>query len=210
VEQLKVRCPACQKLYQVDTEAIYSLTPHFECKACHAVFAFDFPPADLNDVAAFLVRNSEPGAKESPAVVLQAQPSLVQLWNQIFEDYEDEDRHDEFIKRCRELDALPFAKMKYQDLQGATGQDPLCEKYLRQIDALIDVKTELKTQRPIEPQKFMAWIESLNWKKIGYWAPLIVSVALVLVGFSNMALRNLIGVGMAIFVFQMLLTKVRL
>ncbi len=209
MDQLRVRCPACQKLYQVETEAIYSLTPHFECKACHGVFAFDFPPSDT-EVKAFLVRQGEPKEEGAPPVILQAQPSLVQLWNHIFEDYEDEERHEEFIKRCQELEALPFAKMKYQNLQGAAGNDSLCEKYLRQIDGLVAIKAELSAQKPIEPHKFIAWLKSFNWRFIGYWAPLSISVALVAIGFSNMSLRNLIGVGMAIFVFQILLTKVRL
>lgn len=205
-----MRCPACQKLYQVETEAIYSLTPHFECKACHAVFAFDYPPDSTEEVRAFLVKKSEPSEPEVPPVILQAQPSLVQLWNKIFEDYDDEELHDEFIKRCQELDALPFAKMKYENLRAATGSDPLSEKYIRLIESLMLVKAELQAQKPIEAHKFVAWLTSFNWARIGYWGPLVMSVIMVIIGFSNGGLRNLIGVGMAILVFQILLTKVRL
>jgi hypothetical protein len=202
VEQLRVRCPACQKLYQVETSAIYSLTPHFECRACGSVFAFEFPPENPEQVQTFLVRQKEAEAPaEEPSLVLQAQPSLVQMWNNIFEDYEDEERHEDFIKRCSESDALAFAKMKYEDLRAATGDDPVCEKFLKQIDALMSVKAEMsvQAQKAAEPQEFLKWLQqqgkNFNWLRVLYWTPLAITLFMVILGFSNKGMRNMIGVG---------------
>lgn len=50
MKHLKVRCPACQKLYEVDPVHIKSLSPHFECVACHSLFSFDFPPTNPADI----------------------------------------------------------------------------------------------------------------------------------------------------------------
>ena len=49
---LHVRCPSCAKLYQVDVSSIFSTQPHFQCQACPAQFAFEFPPADPANVVA--------------------------------------------------------------------------------------------------------------------------------------------------------------
>lgn len=206
MNHLRVRCPACEKLYQVETEAIYSLTPHFECRACNAVFAFDYPPVDSENVAAFLVGPNDLQAQESSSVRLQAQPSLVQLWNKIFDDYDDHELHDDFIKRCRELEALSFAKLKYENLQTAMGTDPVCEKYLRQIEALLNVKAEISVSKPLEVDHFWMWLKSSLWmvlkkvtiKKAVYWAPLMICLPMIVIGFSNLAMRNMIGTGIMI------------
>jgi hypothetical protein len=218
VEHLRARCPACQKLYQVETSSIYSQTPYFECKACQNVFAFEYPPTHSSsnyqahsdvEVKTFLVHAAEPQItpEEKPPVFLQAQPSLVQLWNQIFEDYDDHERHEDFVKRCVELEALPFAKTKYQDLKGALGSDSVCEKYLGQVDALLSLKTDQKVQaeksknESVDLKKFGVWLRARTFKKVLYWVPLIASLILIAMGFSSGTSRNLIGVGFMVGFF---------
>ena len=122
MEHLRVRCPACQKLYQVETETIFSQSPYFDCKACHSIFTFQFPALEAEQVPTFLVQSASLESDEKPDLVLQAQPSLVQLWNHIFEDYDDHERHEDFVKRCVELEALPYAQTKYQELKAALGE----------------------------------------------------------------------------------------
>ncbi len=46
MNQLKVRCPSCEKLYQVDFASIMSTSPYFQCVSCPTTFTFDFPPTD--------------------------------------------------------------------------------------------------------------------------------------------------------------------
>lgn len=45
-----VRCPACNKLYRVDSKEIHSASPHFDCNACKVRFCFDFPPRNVNRI----------------------------------------------------------------------------------------------------------------------------------------------------------------
>ncbi len=204
MEHLRVRCPACQKLYQVETQSIFSQSPHFDCKACHSVFTFQFPPPQVDQVETYLVQHNDSEMDEKPAVVLQAQPSLVQLWNQIFEDYDDHERHEDFVKRCVELEALPYAQTKYQELKAALGSDDLCDKYLAQVEARLSVKADQRTQirqgqiPTVDLQHFIVWLKARPWKKFLYWAPLAAGMLMVIAGFSNLGLRNMIGLGFAV------------
>jgi hypothetical protein len=38
-------------------------------------------------------------------------------------------------------------------------------------------------------------VKNFNWKKLGIWAPLLVGLAMVLLGVSNLGMRNMIGLG---------------
>lgn len=141
---------------------------------------------------------------EKPAVVLQAQPSLVQLWNQIFEDYDDHERHEDFVKRCVQLEALPYAQTKYKELKAALGSDDLCDKYLGQVEARLSISADLRTQTQdgqlalMDVQNFILWLKARPWKKVLYWAPLAAGLLMVGLGLSNLGLRNMIGLGFAV------------
>lgn len=56
--KLKVRCPACTKLYEVQGEDIQTDIPVFQCVSCESRFAFEFSPENLENrenIPAFLV-----------------------------------------------------------------------------------------------------------------------------------------------------------
>ena len=209
MEHLRARCPACEKLYQVETSAIYSQSPHFDCKACHSIFTFQFPPVTMDsEVVTFLVQNSatesEIEANLGTSVILQAQPSLVQLWNHIFEDYDDHERHEDFVKRCIELEALPYAQTKYHELKSALGSDDLCDRYLAQVEARLAIKNDFQKQAQgrqndnVDIKLFMIWLKARPWKKVMYWAPMAMGMVMVMAGLSNLNLRNMIGLGFAV------------
>lgn len=46
-QHFNVRCPACNKLYRIDSKEIKSSQPHFECVTCDTKFTFNFPPQNL-------------------------------------------------------------------------------------------------------------------------------------------------------------------
>ncbi len=54
---VKLRCPACAKLYEVQKEDIHSDIPVFQCVSCHSKFAFEVPQTDHHHglVETFLV-----------------------------------------------------------------------------------------------------------------------------------------------------------
>ncbi len=45
-----IRCPACNKLYRVDSREIHSAVPYFDCSACKVRFCFDYPPTNVNKI----------------------------------------------------------------------------------------------------------------------------------------------------------------
>lgn len=53
--KLKIRCPSCAKLYEVQTSDIRSETPFFQCISCESCFSFDYPPANSESIPSFLV-----------------------------------------------------------------------------------------------------------------------------------------------------------
>lgn len=54
-EKLKIRCPSCTKLYEVESGEIHSEMPLFQCISCDSRFSFEFPPEDPANVLCFVV-----------------------------------------------------------------------------------------------------------------------------------------------------------
>lgn len=63
--KLKIRCPSCTKLYEVESEEIRSEAPLFQCISCESRFGFEYPPADPHSILCFTVQEEllgEPNA----------------------------------------------------------------------------------------------------------------------------------------------------
>jgi len=52
---LRVRCPQCTKLYEVQSEDIHSEIPLFQCISCDSRFGFEYSPENLERIETFLV-----------------------------------------------------------------------------------------------------------------------------------------------------------
>lgn len=63
-EKLNIRCPHCQKLYEVETRTIKSSSPYFECLICSEVFSFQFPPEDASNIKTFTVQEVSPKVED--------------------------------------------------------------------------------------------------------------------------------------------------
>lgn len=246
--KLKIRCPSCAKLYEVESEEIHSENPLFQCISCESRFSFDYPPADPQQVPCFMISAQaaeasasnaqhqgsvtvtavEPGTQEMKSCpkcgalngrrakecyschvlferleglpkdpALKAQPSLVRKWKNLLENFSNEELHEEFIMACRELDALRFASMKYEELKSAQGGDPQCDQMLARINSLMMVGL---SQKPL-PASASAKKETParpKWQKYLYWGPFGISALLILLGIVNLGHRNLIGAGVAL------------
>ena len=72
--KLKVRCPSCAKLYEVESEEVHTDTPVFQCMSCESRFGFEYPPVDANNVLAFVVPNTsaKPRAATQQEAVIEA------------------------------------------------------------------------------------------------------------------------------------------
>lgn len=64
-QHFNVRCPACSKLYRIDSKEIKSSQPHFECVTCDTKFTFDFPPQNLAKIETRALNVSVPEIEES-------------------------------------------------------------------------------------------------------------------------------------------------
>lgn len=179
MNQFRVRCPSCAKLYQIDVATVFSTSPQFQCVACPTKFTFDFPPTDPQHIECRKVEERSSASivvakrkcprcgmecaqtfTECPSCQvifekledlpsdpeLKAQPSLVRRWKELLEDFGSEEKHRYFVMACRALEALPFAKYKYEEILRAQGQDPVSERMLEQIAAMTKV-----AERPATP-----------------------------------------------------------
>lgn len=54
--KLRVRCPGCNKLYEVSESDIHSSSPQFDCISCATRFGFAFPVENPASVATFVVQ----------------------------------------------------------------------------------------------------------------------------------------------------------
>ena len=241
--KLKVRCPSCTKLYEVESDDILSNMPVFQCISCDSHFGFEYPPKNPQEVAAFIISTESRAKQNSKTNVaeqqitppssmkacpkcgalngpthsecyschviferleglpqdnsLRAQPSLVRKWKNLLENFADEKLHDEFIRSCRELDALRFAMMKYEEIKAAQGGDALCDQMMAKINGLMMVEL---AQHPTAAAAKKSDEKSIRpkWQKYLYWGPYSLSALMILWGVLSLGHRNLIGVGVAL------------
>ncbi len=82
--KLKIRCPSCTKLYEVESEEIHSETPLFQCISCDSRFSFEYPPTEPLNVLCFPVTlnlaevlSTDAGHQASP--LLHAEPGTQEM-----------------------------------------------------------------------------------------------------------------------------------
>jgi ribosomal protein L40E len=97
-------CPKCAALNAKGSE---------ECRQCGVIFA------RLNG----LPLDSKMGAL----------PSLVKAWQDLMSDYSNLTKHLHFVNRCEDLQAVPYALKKYQDLKEAQPQDQIAQEMLHRV-----------------------------------------------------------------------------
>lgn len=94
------------------------------------------------------------GVLESKFTELQKveNPRLFELnrsWEKILKDITVDASHQVFLDQAQKQSALNFAAQKYNDLKKVMGEDPLIEKYLKQIEHRLEahVKSQLMKSR---------------------------------------------------------------
>lgn len=145
-----------------------------ECYSCHVIFE--------------KLEGLEPG--------LKTQPSLVRRWKELLEDYTDEHRHQAFLMACRDLDALDFARAKYEHIRQIQGQDDVADQMLLRITALKEVATVAKMSSPQKSEN----VEKIQprWQRAAMAVPFVVAFLLILWGFTHAGQRNMVGAGIAV------------
>lgn len=172
--EIRFRCPSCQKLYCSDTSAISAngVTPsEFECATCSTAF-FLYPTktetglyrTDKTIQISFstcpkckflkpLSKDECPncGILESKFNEIQKteSPRLFQIdqaWAKVLTDLTNDQLHQTFLNLAQKNLALNLAAQKYQDLQKMMGQDPLIDKYLKQIELRLSAMIQARFQ----------------------------------------------------------------
>lgn len=124
---------------------------------------------------------------------VRTQPSLVRRWKELVQDYANEEAHDEFLRLASEMDALEFAKQKYEQIRRLQGSDEVADRMLARIEALRAVRMEQKLKAKDEKEEDLAL-----WLKIVLALPFFASLVLIVLGLSHAPWRNMIGTGIAI------------
>jgi hypothetical protein len=162
-QEVRFRCPHCQKLYCTQNDVFVGHDPHFDCISCEKSF---FLSSELNEIGLYktnllseaqfsncpkcshlkplqtdecpscgiLVSKYEEMQKsESPALF-----ELNQLWQKVMVDFTSEEAHQKFINACHQKMALNFAFKKYSELKTTMGFDLACEHYMKQVELRLE------------------------------------------------------------------------
>lgn len=255
MEKLRLRCPTCAKLYEVNRRDILSHSPQFDCVSCATRFMIDLqsPLDEQGEVLTQVVfkdfdqelglqmqkdlesesfaalqgaissqkksisscpkcgaaRETKSSECYSCHVIfdrleelpmdpsLKAQPSLIRKWKQLVLNFDNRALHDEFLKSCRELEALRFAILKYEELRKAQGgRDDICQSMITKAQSMLDVT--LSARALSRTREESASLKSIvGWHKFVFLVPLSISILMILIGFFSLSLRNLVGAGVA-------------
>lgn len=129
---------------------------------------------------------------------LRAQPSLLKKWKSILNDYENQELHEEFLQSCIAVQALDFARDRYQEAIAMQGIDPIGEQMVRRVDGL---KNETK-----EPSNKSNLLQGslLHNLLMRYWRafPLALGVIFVFIGLIGKTNRNMVGVGITLLLLS--------
>ena len=140
---------------------------------------------------------------------LGAFPSLMKAWQDLMSDYQNMTKHLAFIDRCEELQSIPFALKKYQDLKEAQPSDDIAQKMFHRIL----LRTFARKAEAVARPSLQVLKDQVNWPRMARLSPLALSVCLILAGSVHADLRNLIGIGVSVLFMTIglaLITKGRL
>ena len=169
--EIRFRCPHCQKLFCTDETAFagatYLTQADFECTSCTKEFSLLREKSETG-----LYKTSEinrqvncPKCKKLKSEkidecqhcgVLESQykelqkienPRLYELnkfWQTVVENLNSDEHHQKFLDLAQKQMALNFAAQKYNDLKSFLGEDPIIQKYLKQIEMRLEMQVRSK------------------------------------------------------------------
>lgn len=123
-------------------------------------------------------------------------PSLLKLWHDLMHDYSNITRHMEFIDRCEEMHALPFALKKYKELKEVQPQDGLANQML---DSVL-IKSFSKKASGLFKNKYFHFLKEIPYANLARVSPLALALLGILIGSFSYSSRNFAGGGVALLV----------
>jgi hypothetical protein len=125
----------------------------------------------------------------------KATPSLMRLWEEVVNNYDNPQWHDQFVKGCERGGALKLAEYQYRTLLASMGADAVASMRLQQIEALLLLEMERNRPKPFE---FLRQME--HWQLLVLFGPPVVGLTCIIIGMIRMESRNLVGFGVALMV----------
>lgn len=138
-----------------------------------------------------------------------ALPSLVRAWQELMEDYSNVTKHLAFVDRCEDLQAVPYALKKYQDLKDAQPHDEIAQEMLSRVT----LRSFARRAEAVAGPSIQLLKEKINWSRVFRMSPLAISALMILAGASRSGLRNLVGIGVSVLFITLglaLITKGRI
>ena len=176
-QEVRFRCPHCQKLYCTNSNVFDGDVPVFDCMACHKSFKLTqnrnefglYQAKTMSDMqmvccpkCSFLKPQKMDEcpscgvlASKYEAIQKTESPSLFELnqqWQKVIAAFENDQVHQNFIGACQRKMALNFAFKKYSDLKQTVGFNTLCEKYMKQIEVRLEQQLQQDQQNTTETQ----------------------------------------------------------
>jgi hypothetical protein len=118
-------------------------------------------------------------------------PSLMKMWQDLLSDYSNMRKHIEFVDRCEDLQALPFALKKYQTLRETQPHDSLAQEMFSSVI----VKSLARKSKKLP---FVHSFLQLPWANIFRISPLVCGGSILVVGLLREDSRNFAGAGVAL------------
>lgn len=213
MEKIKIQCPRCTKIYQINSDNLNLGLNKYNCTMCLGSFRFDYSGNNLQKIRTYLISDPNQGPSDwrnisissSPKVskpgMVGIRPFVIRKWKSLLEDFENENRHLDFIETCKKLDCLHFAVFKYGELNTEAGGDPICQNKLAELNFIQkNLENNLSKDLPVS----YSWLDKKYYtrQRLFWISPFVLSMILILTGFMSLSFRNLVGVGVAIGVFS--------
>jgi len=123
--------------------------------------------------------------------LMKSSASIADLWADVMEHYDSERRHQEFILACYRAGCLYYASQKYARILNSSSTESIALKMQNQIEVLANKDRYAK---PVETGK-------LRPSRISGLIA-VIGILIALFGFISPSFRNLVGVGISIFVMS--------
>lgn len=130
-------------------------------------------------------------------------PSVAKAWTELLQDYNNLTKHLAFVDQCEELQAVPYALKKYQELKELQPFDEIANKMHGRV--LVKSFSRRSVEHIGTGLKKMTWLmTTLTFLKSRPWGKYITVVTwtapllFILWGSFSAELRNLIGFGVSL------------
>ena len=157
-----LKCPKCG----VRTNGLAT-----ECLSCGVVFSRYKP---LPDGAVGEIR-------------LEGRRDILELWETIIGDYEDEIRHERFVEVCADAGALAFAAQKYSRILSVSPQEEIARRMKKRIVALASYPLESRGTNGVHSFRVPKFVDLI----------LFLGAATATAGFTLHGMKAMAGIGVA-------------